>query len=165
MSRVTEDLDWWRREVEEPCYMVLAKLSSTSDVVEGDAPVALRPEGNLVQNHRMDQGGRQPRMPRVPTGRERERTPTPRTSAGLRTGPDGLAQTNRSGREICRAYVSGSCTTTSCPRAHQCPKCLGDARSCPTPGDGCTRTPFNQGTYQPWKGKGKGKGKGRGKGK
>ena len=161
LAMVLDSAEWWRREVEEPCLMILAKLTTMSDVVDGDAPIAPPPTKVQATGHPRQQlppplqpppgkgnATLTPRTPRLPT--------QSRIRVGFSTDAAGLALTNRSGKQICPAYLAGTCTTPNCPSAHQCNRCLQPYHICGTPG-ACSA---------PLRGSGCGKGKGsKGKGK
>ena len=112
-KRVLSDSVWWGEEVREPCLLLLARLSSLSSLVEGDAPVAGRAAPPGTRDH---------------PGPKR-----PAPAASSSNSVNELHQHNRAGLNLCHAFNNGSCVSSSkgnavCPRdstrRHQCSYCL-----------------------------------------
>eukprot|EP00435_Cladocopium_sp_Y103_P048512 s1251_g14.t1 len=161
-QRAVSDEAFWREEVQEPCMLILTKITSTLEVVEGDAKVAGIPASSSA-------GPREtaPAPARLAT----ERPIRPRNSN--RTGrvhniQDGKYTHNRTGYAICAGYNNGQCSNSTqgvwCAQqwdtVHQCDRCLGAHPS--------TRCPHTElqtpGFIKNSKGGKKGRGAGRGKG-
>ena len=161
LSLICSDVEFWRTEVEEPCWFVMTKLNTLGANVDGDAPVAaptVAPTagGRLNQNERT----RPLDTPPPPPRRVQQRT-----SGQHLVDTAGLATHNRAGVRLCPAYLAGTCPSTghSCPNgAHQCNRCLQHRHICSTPAS-CNaplRTPRSS---KGGNAKGKGKGKKGGK--
>ena len=166
-AKMVDDATFWRKEIEEPCVLVLAKTTSLPSMIGGDAPAASSGGG---------------------TSRSQQQVITPGTSSahyrggdiGISDGPmrkkmrqhnqrsSGHLNTNRSGHALCAGFNAGTCLELmpgaqgyKCSRdpnkVHQCSKCLSTehgASSCNRPA-----------ARQPREGKGHKSGKGKGKGK
>ena len=160
LLQLCEDADWWKRELEEPAWMVLTKLSSLNSTVDGDAPISApattaHPGGRLPMAERT-----QPLDSSQPL---RVAKPPKNTH---RVDDNGLATHNRAGNKLCPDYALGTCQYNSasrCPKgAHQCPRCLSQKSTCPTPAS-CS-APLRSARAS-WGAQSKGSGKGKGKGK
>jgi len=143
------DPQFWRKELEEPALLILARVAKPADAVDGDAAVDHKPPAKRA--------------------RELEHMPPNRPKDGYRQHRtrDGMMTHNRRGLELCQDFQRGACGETTrdcvCPRnpslRHQCAKCL-------LPGHGADKCSATSGAPAPgWhrqqgsKGKGKGKNK------
>ena len=118
--QAVRDITFWRRELEEPCLLVLSKVTSSQTFVDGDAN---------IQPPRQQNGGRGQK-------RNLEEIQTVRTTravdARAHNFKDGIYETNRRGVPLCPGFQNGSCKestgTNRCSKdwsmSHQCNKCL-----------------------------------------
>lgn len=167
-----QDFYWWRKEVEEPCLLVVARTASLDSMVDGDVEIAdvetpkktKRPaaaHANWSHHTSIGQGG--------------FNLVKPHNSERFHNVQNGAYSTNRKGVQLCPEFQTGACTEADGDRrcrknhnlVHQCEKCLSPEH----PGSQCTKTPSQDynGAQPAWvrfgsKGKSKG-GKGKGKGK
>ena len=147
---LTDDLRFWKKELEEPALLVLARSSSLASVVDGDALTAASAanSNNSPDVHPGVQPKRQTRPPK---------SSPPKPPKQHIMGSDGLLTANRKGIPLCEGFQQGTCceiapgTMMICAknkdRVHQCAKCL-------KPGHGahnCASPPAKE----PSKGKGK----------
>ena len=161
-SAAVADDKWWKKELEDPAFFVLAKLRSLNSVIDGDAEVAGAPgagkrklEDTLIPNAEpapLAIADRPAKKPKAALG------PSQAQIAG------GKYTINKKGCELCNGYQDGSCKDTkggfcarSPHRVHQCNLCLAQH-----PGNSCTKTVAAYPTSKVKKGKGGGKGRGRG---
>ena len=162
MQMVIADQNFWKMELEEPCFFALTRVGSVAEFNEGDAPIVSNARPTLTAGP-----GAQARVdiPNKPSAKRKSHT----------VDEHGLATHNRSGTPICIKYNRGECQPSTdgnrCPvepsRSHQCSRCLQPFHVCSTPGS-CTaalRTPPSGVRNGGGKGRGGGKGKGKGKGK
>ena len=147
--KLIKDSDFWKEELEEPCWQVKSRLERMDNFIDGDAKTS---GASYVTSGVAG-------APAKGSGKNSRRSETSKSSwAGdlSSKGDNGDFITTRKGKHICRAYNSGSCTTVNnrCPadpsRAHQCSICLAQH-----PRSECKSIPGGGGS----KGKGKGKGK------
>ena len=157
-GELTLDVNFWNREITEPCMLYLAKTSSINQLLDNDAPIAKAPPGQNIFSA-TSTTARTPDTSRTST--KRPRGPDVREH---KVGEDGLYTHNRRGIELCKLFQSGECVekdqrgacARNSTRRHQCAKCLSDhhgASKCPS--DGPPRPPRQN------HGKGKGKSKGK----
>ena len=153
LRAVVDDNNYWRRELEEPAILVLARAAKMATMVDGDAPVA---------NSHSAAAASVPAAPMASGGS------SSRPKAGARTRPpkvhvvdsQGHFTQNRRGFKLCAAFQQNQCEAAGpynkCPRdssaVHQCGKCL-------SPGHGQASCPNAAGREPPPHRKGKGKGK------
>ncbi|CAK0891828.1 unnamed protein product [Prorocentrum cordatum] len=140
-SKLTSDVQFWLREVQEPAVLVLASTASLHQMIDRDAPImqAPPPPSNAASQ-------RPPALPGAQQQLKRQRSdggggggdPPGGGGSGNNTGrmhkvgPDGLFTHDRKGIELCRSYQTGECTEhdarNNCCRIprlkHQCGKCL-----------------------------------------
>ena len=136
------DSDFWHREVEEPCILLLARTINIGQMVGEDAPVEA--------GH--NSSGR--KAAAAPTAMPRDdaapSTPAPASKRlrgpdvrEHRLGHDGLFTHNRRGVELCRFFQTGECLekdrrgfcAKNGSRRHQRAKCLNEfhgAGPCPS---------------------------------
>ena len=155
LALVCSDVEFWRTEVEEPCWFVMTKLNTLGANVDGDAPVA-SPTVAPTAGGRISHGERTRPLetPPPPPRRVQQRTTNHLVDAA------GLATHNRAGVRLCPAYLAGTCSNTShaCPNgAHQCSRCLQHRHVCATPGT-CSAPLREPRSTKGGKAKGKGKG-------
>eukprot|EP00435_Cladocopium_sp_Y103_P026713 s4904_g6.t1 len=125
-AHAVNDETFWREEVTEPCMLILTKITSSNEILEGDAKVAGQPSSAA---------GPRETVP-GPARMANERPVRPRNTN--RTGrvhniQDGKYTHNRTGYAICAGYNSGQCSTSTqgvwCSQqwdtVHQCDRCLG----------------------------------------
>lgn len=165
-AKATQDETFWREEVIEPCMLIITRISSTNEMVDGDAKVGAAASGS----------------------NPRDTTPTPAKMAASndkqpvhprnsnRTGrihntENGKYTHNRTGYSICSGFNSGQCAESTqgvwCRHnwdtVHQCDRCLGNHPSTKCP-HAELQTPTFIKNAKGGKGRGK-KGRGGGKGK
>lgn len=159
-DELIHDVNFWTKEVAEPCLLYLAKGAQLSQLVENDAPID-------------KSSGSTPTAPSPP----RRQIDIPDRPAKRQRGPDvrehrldGLFTHNRRGVELCRMFQSGECTEKDArgncgrnpSRRHQCAKCLsdrhgadkcsGDAPSSPKPSKGPVKREQGKVTAdEPWR--------------
>ena len=168
---VIEDSDYWRQNLEEPCFMALSKVGNVSQFLGGDAPVA-------GSHHAGPAAAVERERPRL-TPRSGQPAPVVRTTPAARPPPahevdaGGLSIRNRAGKLICRNYNAGTCTETIAngslcaadrTRVHQCARCLQPPTVCANPST-CTAPLRNAPTGPRGTNRKGGKGKGKGKSK
>eukprot|EP00435_Cladocopium_sp_Y103_P052243 s2443_g16.t1 len=125
-ARAVSDEGFWREEVVEPCMLILTKITSPGEVLDGDAKVASAPASSSGQRE----------VTPAPARMTAEKAIRPRNAN--RTGrvhniQDGKYTHNRTGYAICAGYNSGQCTASTqgiwCSQqwdtVHQCDRCLG----------------------------------------
>eukprot|EP00435_Cladocopium_sp_Y103_P074415 s25_g48.t1 len=125
-AKAVEDEAFWREEVTEPCMLILTKITSTTEVLEGDAKVASAPASSS--------GAREvaPAPARMTTDRQVRPRNTNRTGR-VHNIQDGKYTHNRTGYAICAGYNNGQCSNSTqgvwCAQqwdtVHQCDRCLG----------------------------------------
>lgn len=138
------DSEFWHREVEEPCLLLLARSSSLSNLLGEDAPTETRNTYSVRRPPGASSTSTSAReeAPPPPPAAKRQRGPDQREH---RVGEDGTYTHNRRGVELCRGFQSGECTETDrrgfCAkynhRRRQCAKCLSEnhgANRCPSDG-------------------------------
>ena len=92
LRELTRDVAFWRRELEEPAILVLARAARLTSVLDGDAPVT---------------GGEQ-QSPRAPTRRPQPTGPRERPQKVHRLNEDGSAlMANRRGPPLCGDFQLG----------------------------------------------------------
>ncbi len=106
-AAVSGDAQWWKQELEDPAFFVLAKIRSLASVVDGDAQVAGAPaplkrkaEEALMQNIEpppLAIADRQPKKPK-------------RTGPSQAQSPGGKHICKKKGAERCGGYRAGSDT-------------------------------------------------------
>ena len=164
LHAVTMDAEWWRKHVEEPAILVIAKVKSLATV--------------MAQDHNAN--GLQP-PPRNPTRHAEEwgasdyQQPPAKKARGAfkqHNVHNGVYSTNRGNVPLCEGWNDGSCTQTGrqnrCGRdwykAHQCSGCLssdhGLSAPCPFKGKQPKAPAQPPATYRREKGKSKGGKKG-----
>ena len=123
-AKAVADEAFWRYEVTDPCIFILTKITSTNEVLEGDAKVANAPASAA---------GPRETAP-APARMVSEKQIRPRNSN--RTGrvrSIGKYTHNGTGYAICAGFNSGQCSNSTpgiwCPQqwdtVHQCDCCLG----------------------------------------
>ena len=127
-DQAAKDVNFWRKEVEEPCLLVLSKAAPLQTFIEGDANI----QGGKGGSSNGSNAGVQQRGQK----RQLEDTFASRTSQMVdhraHNVRDGLYTTNRRGIDLCPGWQDGSCVGSAagarCPNnwglAHQCAKCL-----------------------------------------
>ena len=151
--RTVDDMQFWRRELEEPAPLNKTRVDKLNAALDDDAPLG---QGPSVRTRPA-----LPAPPRKQPKTSNERADRPREHS---TDAEGYFTANRRGINLCAAYQKGDCVSKDgshrCPKdsssVHQCSKCLltGHGRH------QCQAHEFRQ----PPRHKG-GKGKGRGKGR
>ena len=155
-AAVIRDVDFWRREFEEPAILVLSRSGRLQDLVSGDTPTggaALSAESSQLPQRQS--GARPEKRQRAQKGEE---TGAAQQSSKVHRVASGVFTHNRRNQPLCADFQQGRCQRgvgSACPvnqgQMHQCNKCL-DVRH---GGAECQQTP------RPPSGK-KGKGKGKG---
>eukprot|EP00435_Cladocopium_sp_Y103_P028948 s1750_g7.t1 len=157
-NQLAQEPDFWHREVEEPCILLLAKTQNLGSLIGEDAtvePSAAR-HTSSVKRPPPPPPRDESAMPASASGK-RQRGPDIREH---RLGEDGNFSHNRKGIELCRLWQTGECTDTDrrgcCAkypqRRHQCSKCLSDSH-------GAHKCPMEGAPKPPRVNHGKGKGK------
>ena len=154
-KELSMDMQFWHREIEEPCILYLTKTANMQQMIDDDAPVE-QPSASA--------GHKAP--PRTVSNEDIRRAPKRAKGPDIRehkVGDDGLLTHNRRGIELCRNFQTGNCEGSdprgfckqNSKRRHQCAKCLSDLHGAHR----CTlETPR---TPRPNHPKGRGKGRGR----
>ena len=150
LRQLVDDHGFWRRELEEPAMLVLAKSAKLNSMVDGDAMVSNLASATASSSHLP--------APPAPPGRRADPKAKARGPKHHSVGEDGSLATNRSGTRLCNDFQAGQCSESlvrgRCPRdarlAHQCAKCLSPAHGASQCRDEAARPPAR-------KGKGKGK--------
>ena len=147
---------FWRKEVEEPSMLVLARSGKLTDMVDSDAPVSGQPNAQ--------QGSK--RAASIHEGGQEVKRRNAAVERVHNVDSSGHFTTNRRGTTICVDFNKNACSGTGgrCPRSHghQCSKCLSPDHTADGPPP-CSRTPGAPRPTPSGKGRGKGK-KGGGKG-
>ena len=123
-AQTTLGAPFWRRELEEPCLLVLSKPSSLGALIDGDAAID-RAQAQAASS-------RSPLPRRSGPGRPKE-SPRGRVEKVHKVSGD-TYDTNRSGSSFCGEWLAGNCSEAPgrCPanraRVHQCNKCLGHGK-------------------------------------
>ncbi len=171
-ARIPLQFPFWKRELEEPAFMILSRVGNYSEVVEGDAPV-----GNSLTERATPASALgapllgDDRPPKRPRQQQQQQQQQQQDAAASRfrhhnLNAAGKFTTNRTGVPLCDAFQKGECVGTErgkCARtgrhAHQCNQCLAGDHGSET-GQGCQRTqPGQPRNPAPYKGRGKGSGK------
>jgi hypothetical protein len=149
-AEAVSDDKWWKQELEDPAFFVLAKLKSLGAVVDGDAAVAgstPAPKRKSEQDTVIPDAAPLAITDRPP--KKQKNGPSQAQIAG------GKFTHNKRGAEICIGFQDGSCRDSKggfCSKAshrvHQCNLCLAQHA-----GNTCSKVVA---TIKP-KGKGKGK--------
>ena len=156
---------FWKEEVEQPSLLVLAKIHSLADHVEGDAPVPGRALSAGAASPPPQATGKRPRAAAPPPRQVAPRPAKQHQVAG------GLHEVNRRGAKLCPGWQDGSCTETvrgvvcarDSSRVHQCAKCLDPKHGAAHPRE-CTAVPREPASFGA-KGGGRGRGGGGGRGR
>jgi hypothetical protein len=157
LRETIHDSSFWRKEMEEPAILVLAKAGRLSQMVDGDAPVA----GSGSPAVAASMPARRHQEPAASAHKAK------RGSRQHHVAGDGVMAANRRGVQLCGGFQSGACTELRLGRcakdpnkSHQCAKCLQPGHGA----DSCNQSPAND-PKRKMKGGGKGHSKGYGKGK
>eukprot|EP00435_Cladocopium_sp_Y103_P056506 s702_g19.t1 len=133
-AKAVADETFWREEVNEPSMLILTKITTTTDMVEGDAKVGSSPAAASNQRETAP----------VPARATADKPVGPRNTN--RTGrvhntQDGKYTHNRTGYALCSGFNAGTCSASTqgvwCSHqwdtVHQCDRCLGNHPStrCP----------------------------------
>ena len=170
-SKMIEDATFWRRELEEPCILVLAKTSSMQSMIGGDAPAAVTGNGSRSQGQGIINYSQPPTHQRNGGGGDTGGSPAKKPRQH-NVNSSGHLATNRAGIELCSGFNAGTCTQSApgaqgfrCAKdpnkAHQCSKCLSSEHGASNP-NGCGRPAARAPTDKGGKGKGNGKRGGKG---
>ena len=169
LKQASADGDWWRKELEDQCLLILAGAQGADSQLGDDAPVQTQGGGASNDTRKRatlhdgaTRGGGDPPLRGPKKGK-----PTPQDRVH-EVDENGYYLRNRSGAELCHGYQTGDCTEgtganslickRNAQRRHQCNRCLGHH-----PGSEC-KVEASKNLSK--KGKGKGaKGKGARKGK
>ena len=161
-NEAVADPNFWLREVQEKCLLILTKVTKEEATLDGDVvtagpgfralPAATDASSGPVARERS------PRRPAKSAGKDKGNKSSPKQH---NLDKEGLFTTNRSGKELCDTFQRGQCGPTGignniCPanrsRVHQCAKCLSTEHGAFNPSN-CTRE-----TRTPSVPKGRGKG-------
>lgn len=128
------DEAFWREEVAEPRMLILTKITSTNEVIDGDAKVSAAPASSS--------GPREvgPALARMNTEKQLHPWNSNRTGR-VHNIQDGKYTHNRTGYAICSGFNNSQCANSTqgiwCTQqwdtVHQCDRCLGSHPSsrCP----------------------------------
>ena len=171
-----DDHYWWRKVLEEPCLLIVARTTSLNSMVDGDVMIA-EAETPPGKRHRKTPGDNGGWTHTSAIGNSNfNLSPKKSNLERHHNVSNGTYSTNRRGDPICSGFQDGSCkemdTNRKCAKdgksVHQCNRCLGTDHI----GSECTKTPAvgAQPSWVRFSGKGKSKGKygspkGGGKGK
>ena len=166
-GKAADDFHYWRKELEDPCLLILTRTRSLTAMVDGDVSIAEEPAAKrqrtatpeTVQKSAWETGFGSNEMPTKRNKVER-----------LHNVIDGTFSTNRRGVPLCPGFNAGTCKETvgqnRCAvdpsKIHQCSKCLSIEHSAAT----CSKSPGAPPPQPAWisnKGKSKGFGKQKGK--
>jgi len=158
LRRCADDVQFWRRELEEPASLVRSHIASMGDHLEDDAKIARDSNHNNVPA-KTPQGGGGGRLEAAPAGKRARLAPMDKTH---NTDSSGNLTTNRRGIPLCGEFQNDQCSSrgnsTICPKdgskVHQCAKCLSPAHGSVICSNKAARAPVIK-----RKGDGKGKGK------
>jgi len=126
--QTAEDVQFWRRELEEPTLLIKTRVEKLSASLQDDAPV--QPGTGSSQRSGPAATPPPPKRQRVQADRDAPRV--------HRVDADGYFTHNRRGNKLCSLFQKGECSTTGSGRCsrdsylvHQCAKCLflGHGRS------------------------------------
>ena len=137
-SLVTDQREYWRDEIKDPCILIRTHVELPTDRIGHDHPVA-RPASAATSSH--EPATRINAIPQVPTNITKKRAAT----QGHDSEEEGEGQkrhkTNNSGTFLCPGFNDGGCTKklgNRCAKdknaAHQCSICLDNrhgAHECP----------------------------------
>ena len=159
---------YWREEVIEPAMMVLTKVSSLGDVVDGDAKI--RADPGAASSAREPSASAPARLIQHQPAAPKLRPRNPNRTGRHHSVQDGKYTSNRTGYTICQSYNEGRCEPTAAggwctvtwDSVHQCSRCLGQHPVTKCPHEAMPQPNFLK--NQRGKGKGRGGGK-KGKGK
>ena len=106
-ARATSDETFWREEVIEPCVLIMTRITSPAEVVEGDAKVS-----QASSSHKRETT---PGPARMASSSQR---PAVRPRNSNRTGrihniDNGKYTHNRTGYSICSGFNSGQCAEST----------------------------------------------------
>ena len=163
-ARAASDETFWREEVNEPCMLILARISNPGEMIEGDARVKA-PAPGASQRETTPGPSRMATEVTAPKIRPRNTNRTGR----IHNTENGRYTHNRTGFAICSGYNSGTCSETSLGQwcrhnwdtVHQCDRCLGNHQSNKCPHSELQTPAFVRNNA---KGKSRGKGSKGGKG-
>ena len=157
--KAPEDLEFWRKEVVDPSFLILTKIANKDEILQGDATT------------NSSKGGPRETAPNASRIAEQAQSSSMRPRNTSRTGrlnnvENGRYTTNRTGYKICAGYNDDKCTqasqgiwcTQSWDTVHQCSRCLGSHPVSKCPHSDMPKPGFLKG---PGKGRGKGGRKGR----
>ena len=141
-GKAADDFHYWRKELEDPCLLILTRTRSLGALVDGDVSIADEPAAkrarlapaSTVQKSNWETGLGSSELPTKKGKSER-----------LHNTNNGCFTTNRRGVPVCDGFNAGTCTQTTgqnrCAadptKIHQCSKCL----SVDHPASACTKTP------------------------
>ena len=167
---MVDDATFWRKELEEPCVLVLAKTTSMQSMIGGDAPAAAAAGLGRVNATNMNVSTGTPFRQSGGTGDYPGGSPHKKPRQH-NPGNNGLLSTNRAGTHLCDGFQAGTCFELApgmqgfrcgkdSSKSHQCAKCLSPDHGA----QACNKPPAKQ-PNDFGKGNGKsGKGGKRGKG-
>jgi hypothetical protein len=169
-AEATKETSWWKKEVEDPCMLLLTKTAKLSNLLGEDARIESehqRGASSVADGGLFPGGGpRGNTRVRAGTGGSGSDNPPPPKDRKKHhnLNAEGVYATNRSNIACCPEFQHSACSRTvgangRCSGGcHQCNRCLSKDHGA----DGCTKDPPSP--IRPGKGRGKGKGKGGGKG-
>jgi len=132
-TEAVNDANFWLKEVQEKCLLLLTKVATPDAMLDGDVRVA---SGGHALPAQVGEGAVRERSPRRSSasgsgkGKGGKDAPPQKQH---NVGTDGFMKTNRAGKELCIKFQNGECDKASgpyaqCPRdrnrVHQCSKCL-----------------------------------------
>ena len=158
--KAAEDLEFWREEVTDPSFLILTKIASKDELLQGDAPT------------NVSKGGSREMGPAAARFAESSQSSSFRPRNASRSGrlnnvEEGKYTTNRTGYKICESYNEDKCAPADqgiwCKQTwnavHQCSRCLGSH-----PLTKCPQKEMPKPSFLEASGKGKSKGGRKGKG-
>ena len=155
---VVKEETWWRKEFETPAMLIITKINSLHNSIDGDVVLSGASGSGSAASHRPSPPARAPAA-QTQKGEKQKKQHGPQ-----RSGSDGMV-TNRAGRNFCSDFQNGRCSNSTsgcaCPKnssqTHQCSRCLSMGHGAYGPGQACTA--LSAKVRHANKGKGKGKNK------
>ena len=137
LNLATADIEWWQYEFAEQALLLITKLSSAGEVIDGDAPIAMGSTGhNIAHNIPHSFSQTTPGNRSNNGSSKRKRGGSEYVNASSSNG--GRYTHNKAGAELCHKYNIGQCHNTKdgniCPidpsRVHACSICLQTHPAC-----------------------------------
>ena len=156
---VVKEETWWRKEFETPAMLIITRINSLHNSLDGDIVLSGASGSGSAAPHRPGPPTRAPAAQAQKGKKQKQKQHGPQ-----RGGSDGM-HTNRTGKNFCSDFQNGRCSNSvtgcACPKnpsqTHQCSRCLSQTHGAYGPGQACSATQAV--VRNTSKGKGKGKNK------